>query len=140
MSIAMFQSLAMAQSLEPGFARTILEVRGAEAAGVDRDGISNLVSLLNKALELNREAGTPNMSLDERNKLLAKVDQMLTTIQQQAIQLSSASQQRLGFARIAEYLLGVTVAFVGAVIYDFSVALYQRYRIERAFQMRIKRK
>ena len=124
-------------TLQPGFEQAIIAVRSAEMAGAAPNDISGLVSLLNKALEINHEALQSNTPADKRAQLLAQVNQILATVQNNAAELTS---EKTYTDRIMAYALGGVVAFLATILYGFAAVFYQRYRIGKTFDMRVKRK
>jgi hypothetical protein len=130
------------QTIEPGFAGTISAVRHAETAGATPTEIAALVVLLNKALELNGDALKLNATSDanKRTQLISQVDQMLSTVQSQAQNLTTLASQRSRTNKILTYAGGILAAFIGTILFAFVVSFYQAYRIKRTFEMRITRK
>jgi hypothetical protein len=125
----------------PGFGQAIVAVNNAEAAGATSNETAPLVTMLNKALELNQEASSlPTNQTDQRNALLSTVNQILTNVTDQANDLTATSTQRTYTNKIITYLTGLVVAAVGTFAYAFGVELYKRYRIKRTLPMRVKRK
>jgi len=142
-SFIAFQSFAASQgvvNLQPGFGQALVAVHDAEMAGAPAGDVSNLVSLLNKALNLNQEALQANTTTERRSQLLAQVDQTLSAAQTTATALASSYRQETNTDRIVAYVVGASVAFLGAILYPFALPFYERYRIERTFDMRVKRK
>jgi predicted PurR-regulated permease PerM len=124
--------------LQPGFGQAIVAVNNAEAAGATSTETAPLVALLNKALELNRQASSlPTNQTDQRNALLSNVNQILTNVTNQANSLTPRSAQRTYTDKIITYITGLVVAIVGTFAYVIGVEFYQRYRIKRTFQMRV---
>ena len=118
-----------------------MAVNNAEAAGATPNETAPLVTLLNRALELNQEASSlPTNQTDQRNALLSSVNQILTNVTDQANDLTATSAQRTYTNKIVTYVSGIVAAVVGTFAYVFGVELYQRYRIKRTFQMRVRRK
>jgi hypothetical protein len=117
-------------------------VRQAESAGATSSEVSELVILLNKALELDREAMTLNApnETERRSALLVEANQTLTTVQNQAANLTVAASERTYTDKVLTYVGGAIAAALGTIIYAFSVSFYQKYRIKRTFQMRVTRK
>ena len=129
------------QSLQPSLSQAIVAVNNAEAAGATPNKTAPLVTLLNKALELNQEASSlPPNQTEQRNAILSSVNQILTNVTNQANDLTTTSAQRTYTNKIITYVAGLVVAVVGTFAYVFGVELYKRYRIKRAFQMRVKAK
>jgi hypothetical protein len=139
--IAMSQFVSSAQQapLQPGFGYAITAVNQAEAAGATRAEIAPLVNLLNNALELDHEA---QQTLDQsaRTQLLSQVDQILTTVENQAKMLTAASSQRTQSNHLFSYVVGVLAALVGTIVYALAALTYRKYRIKRTLQMRIRAK
>ena len=129
-------------TLQPGFGQAIVVLNRAESAGATSSEVSKLVALLNKALELNREALKLNATdeAETRAALLGQVDQILTTVKNRAIELTVAASQRSYNTRVLTYLGGAIAAVLGTITYAFAVSFYQKYRIKRTFQMRVIRK
>ena len=129
------------QSLQPSLSQAIVAVNNAEAAGATPSETVPLVTLLNKALELNQEASSlPPNQTEQRNAISSSVNQILTNVTNQANDLTTTSAQRTYTNKIITYVAGLVVAVVGTFAYVFGVELYKRYRIKRAFQMRVKAK
>jgi hypothetical protein len=145
LAVALLPTIAISQSngtIEPGFAGTIGAVRQAETAGATPNEIAVLVSLLNKALELNAEALklTAPSDADKRAQLISEVNHMLTTVQSRAHDIATHASQRSRTNKILTYLGGILAAFIGTTLFVFIVSFYRAYRIKRTFQMRITRK
>jgi hypothetical protein len=127
--------------LQPSFGQAIVAVNNAEAAGATPNETVPLVAMLNRALELNEEASSlPTNQTDQRNALLSTVNQILTNVTNQANDLTTTSAQRTYTNTIMTYVSGIAAAVVGTFAYVFGVEFYQRYRIKRTLQMRIKAK
>ncbi|MGA2791799.1 MAG: hypothetical protein ABSF00_13660 [Candidatus Bathyarchaeia archaeon] len=137
----LYPSAQINQPLQPSFGQAIVAVNNAEAAGATPNETAPLVTLLNKALELNQEASSlPPNQTEQRNALLSSVNEILTNVTNQANDLTSTSARRTYTNKIITYLSGIVVAVVGTFAYVLGVELYQRYRIKRTFQMRVKAK
>ena len=129
------------QPLQPSFGQAIVTVNNAEAAGATPNETGPLVTLLNKALELNQEASSlPTNQTEQRNAILSSVNQILTNVTNQANDLTTTSAQRTYTNKIITYVTGLLVAVVGTFAYVFGVEFYQRYRIKRTFQLSVRRK
>jgi hypothetical protein len=145
LAVMLLPILAISQSastIEPGFAGALGAVHQAEMAGATPNEIAALAALLNKALELNSEAlklSGPG-DADRRTQLISEVDQILITVQSQAHDLTTVAARRSSTNRALTYLSGIVAAFVGTVLFGFTVSFYRAYRIKRTFQMRITRK
>ncbi|MGA8856923.1 MAG: hypothetical protein WB643_07135 [Candidatus Bathyarchaeia archaeon] len=139
-TIHSFASSQTVGGLQPGFDQAIVDVHIAEAAGAPSSDISDLVALLNRALELNRDALQTNTAADKRTELLAQVDQLLSTVKDRAVELATSSGQRAHTGRIFSYAIGALLAILATVVYGLSLAFYSKYRIRRTFQMRVRRK
>jgi predicted PurR-regulated permease PerM len=127
--------------LQAGFGKAIVAVNDAEAAGATPNETAPLVALLNEALALNREASSlPPNQTDQRNALLSSVNQILTNVTNQGNDLTSTSTRRTYTNEILTYVIGLLVAVVGTFVYVLGVEFYQRYRIKRTFQLRVRRK
>ncbi len=127
--------------LQAGFGQAIVAVNNAETAGATPNETAPLVALLNKALDLNREATSlPTNQTEQRDALLSSVSKILMNVTSQANDISATSAQRTYTNKIIAYVTGLILAVVGTFAYVFGVELYQRYRIKRTFQMRIEPK
>jgi predicted PurR-regulated permease PerM len=129
-------------TLQPGFGQTITALHSAESAGATSNEVTELVALLNKALELNGEAlkmNTPDQAQKQAD-LYAQVDQILKTVQNRAAELTAVASHRSYTNRILTYVFGAVAAVLGTIVYAFTVSFYQKYRIKRTFQMRVARK
>jgi predicted PurR-regulated permease PerM len=129
-------------TLQPGFGQTINAVHRAESSGATSNEVTELVALLNKALELNGEAlkmNTPDQAQKQAD-LYTQVDQILKTIQNRAAELTTVASHRSYTNRILTYVFGAVAAVLGTIVYAFTVSFYQKYRIKRTFQMRVARK
>jgi hypothetical protein len=137
----LYPSAQINQPLQPSFGQAIVAVNNAEAAGATPNETAPLVALLNKALALNQEASSlpPNQTA-QGNTILSGVNQILTNVTNQANDLTTTSTQRTSTNKIITYVAGLILAVAGTFAYVFGVELYQRYRIKRTFQMRIKAK
>ena len=129
---------SQAQSpLPPGFGQALVAVRGAEAAGATPAEVAPLVSLLNNALQLNREA---QAGAGNRTQLEAQVSNQLATVQSQAGQLEGVASQRTFMDDVISYLAGGVGALVATVACAYLFSFWRRYRVKRTFQMRIYKK
>jgi hypothetical protein len=128
--------------LEQRFGGTITALHQAETAGATPTEIESLVALLNKALELNNQAMNLNRANETqaRTALVAQVNQILTTVEDQAAELTVVASQRTYMNKILTYAGGVVAAIVGTVGYAYVTSFYQKYRVKRTFQMRVTRK
>jgi hypothetical protein len=126
-------------TLQPGFGQVIVVLHRAESSEATSSEVSELVTLLNKALELNREALKLNApdEVGRRAELLAQVDQILTTVENRSVELTVVSSQRAYRDKVFTYVGAAIVAVLGTIIYAFAVSLHQRYRIKRTFQMKV---
>jgi len=129
-------------TLQPGFNQAIVELRDAQSAGATPSELTEPVALLNQALELNREALILSAS-DEATRragLLVQADQILTTVETQAIELTAVSSQRKSMNEFLTYLSGAIAAILGTIVYASAMSLHRKYRIKRTFSMRVSRK
>ena len=126
-------------TLEPAFSQAIVAVRHAQSAGATPSQVAGLIGLLNKALDLNREALKLNTTDEsqKRTALLSQVDQTLATVESQAADLTIVSSQRSYDNLILAYVGGAITAMLGTLLYVFTVRIYREYRIRRTFQMRV---
>lgn len=136
------QALVTSQTngtLEPAFSQAIVAVRHAQSAGATPSEVAGLIVLLNKALDLNREALKMNTTdeTQKRTALLSQVDQTLATVESQAAELTIVSSQRSYDNLILAYVGGAIAAMLGTLLYVFTVRIYREYRIRRTFQMRV---
>lgn len=123
------------ETLQPGFSQALIALHNAEASGVSTNETLSLVTLLNKALELNREALRLNATEQEqRADLLAQVNQTLMVEENQAAQLTAMAAQRTYMNRIISYVSAVVIAFLGTIIFAFALLFY---RMRRTFQMKV---
>ena len=129
-------------TLEPRFGQTLVELHQSETAGATSSEVAELVALLNKALELDGEAVKLNApdQTQKRADLRAQVDQMLTTVENRAAELTVVASQRSYTNKVLTYVGGAIAAVLGTIAYAFIVAFYQKYRVKRTFQMRVTRK
>ena len=135
----LYPSAQTNQPLQPSFGQAIAAVNNAEAAGATPNETAPLVTLLNRALELNQEASSlPTNQTEQRKAMLSSANQILTNVTNRANDLTTTSAQRTYTNKIITYAAGLLVAVAGTFAYVFSVELYQRYRIKRAFQLRVK--
>ena len=123
--------------LPPGFGQALTAVHNAESAGATANETVGLVMLLNKALDLNREASEPNTTLQQRTALLSEVDQTLGTVNGQAQELAVKASQRAYYNVVFAYVWGVIGAVLGTFAYVVMVSVYREYRIRRTFQMKV---
>jgi hypothetical protein len=129
-------------TLEPRFGQTLVELHQSETAGATSSEVAELVALLNKALELDGEAAklsTPDQT-QKRADLRAQVDQILTTVENRAAELTVVASQRSYTNRVLTYVGGAIAAVLGTIAYAFIAVFYQKYRVKRTFQMRVTRK
>ena len=126
-------------TLEPHLGQTLVALHQAESAGATPSEIEALVALLNKALELDNEAlklNAPDQA-QTRADLLAQVEQILTTVQNEATELAAVASQRTYNNVVITYVGGAATAVLATLAYAFIVSFYQKYRIKRTFQMRV---
>jgi predicted DNA-binding protein YlxM (UPF0122 family) len=128
-----------ADEIQPGFNQAITQVRLAESAGATQSEINDLVTTLNKALDLNEQAlklTSPN-DAQRRTELLTQVNVTLNDVQTRADQLETVASQRTRTNTVLAYVYGGIAAAVGTFAYAFLLAFYRRYRIKRTFQMKV---
>ena len=128
-----------ADEIQPGFNQAITQVRLAESAGATQSEINELLTTLNKALELNEQAlklTSPN-DAQRRAELLAQVNVMLKDVRTRAGELETVASQRTRMNTVLAYVYGGVAAAVGTFAYAFLLAFYRRYRIKRTFQMKV---
>jgi len=109
---------------QPGFSQALIAVRSAEAAGATPSEVAPLVALLNNALQLN---GTVQAN-------------QLATIQSRAGQLQSLASQRTYTSNLISYVSGGVGALLAAIVCAYFLSFWRRYRVKRAFRMRIYKK
>jgi len=128
--------------LEPRFGQTLVKLHQSETGGATSSEVAELVALLNKALELDGEALKLNApeQTQKRADLRAQVDQILTTVENRAADLTVVASQRSYTNKVLTYVGGVIAAVLGTIAYAFIAAFYQKYRVKRTFQMRVTRK
>ena len=125
--------------LQPRFGEMIVLVHQAESAGATSSEVAELVTLLNRALEMNGEAlklASPS-DAQRRAELLKQVDEVLTSVEAKATQLQAVASQRTFTNTILAYISGVIAAFLGTVAYAYGISFWHRYRVKRTFQMKI---
>ncbi len=128
-------------TMQTGFSQALVAVNNAEAAGATPNETAPLVAFLNKALEMNQEASSlPANQTDQRNAIISSVNQILMNVTNQALVLTNASAQRTYTSKVITYLSGIVAVAIGTFAYALGVQSYQRYRIKRTFQMRVKAK
>jgi len=130
------------ETLQPRLGQTLTLVHQAESAGATSTEIGALVALLNKALELNREAAklTAPDQVQRQAELVAQIDQILMTVENRAAVLTALASQRSYTNEVLAYVWGAIAAVLGTILYAFTMSFYQKYRIRRIFQMRVTRK
>ena len=143
--VAMQPSMVKSQTietLEPRFGQTLALVHQAESAGATSTEIGALVALLNKALELNREAAKLSApdQVQRQAELVAQIDQILMTVENRAADLTALASQRSYTNRVLTYMWGAIAAVLGTILYAFTMSFYRKYRVKRTFQMRVTRK
>ena len=126
-------------SLEPGFGNALLALQEAESAGASPAELSQLVTLLNNALELNRQAMalTRPDQAGQRAELLSQVDSTLTTVQNQAADLKVSASRRTAYDRTVTYVWGAVSAVLGTICYVLILSVYEKYRVKRTLQMKV---
>ena len=129
------------EELQPRFSKALALVHQAEVAGATREEITNLVVLLNKALQLNEQATrSPTFEAKRRGDLLAQVNETLGTVETEASQVEVTAARRTLTTRTQAYLSGGILAVVSTFAYVIAVRFWREYRIKRTFQMRVFRK
>jgi hypothetical protein len=125
--------------LEPRFGPVIVSVNQAESAGATPGEVAELVTLLNNALELNKEALklTSTSDAQKRAALSTQVDDILAQVETKAVQLQAVASQRTYTNTVFTYVSGAVAALLATVAYAYGVVFWRRYRIKRTFEMRI---
>lgn len=125
--------------LEPRFNQVIVQVHKAESAGATTGEVANLVTLLNKALELNQQALqlTGAEDAQKQAQLLAQVDEILGTVQFEATQLEVVASQRTFTNNVLAYVSGGIAALLSTIAYAYGVSFWRKYRVKRTFQMKV---
>ncbi len=127
----------LTEELQPQSSRVFALVRRAEAAGATREEVSDLVILLNKALQLNEEATRLSSSETQKVALLAQANETLGRAEIEATRLEITASQRTFTNRIVAYVTGGIAALLATIAYAYGGYIWRRYRIKRTFQMRI---
>jgi hypothetical protein len=129
------------EELQPEFNKALVLVHEAEAAGASRKEVSDLVVLLNDALQLNQEASAlPDSEARRRMDLLAQVNATLATVETEASKLAVVAARRTFTNRVVAYFSGGIAALASTIAYVIGVRFWRTYRIKRTFQMSISRK
>lgn len=125
--------------LQPGFNQALIQTRKAEASGATQIEVSQLLTLLNRALELNQQALQLMRPEDtgRRAQLLGQVNDLLANVQSQASQLEVTASQRAFLNKVTAYVSGCLVALIATVAYAYFRRFWREYQIKRTFQMRI---
>jgi len=132
------QVKSQTESLRPGFNNAISSLQQAESAGARPSELSDLVVLLNTALDLNRQAiALKPDQIDKRAELLAQVDQILTNVQTRSTELRTTVAQRTSIDRMLTYIWGFSAAILGTICCTIILSAYQRFRIRRTFNMKV---
>ncbi len=132
----------VSQPLQPAFGPSFEAVLRAESAGAAPQELSPLITQLNRALELDREAlalTNPTES-GQRAELFAQVTQILVMVQMEADQLATASFQRSYDNVILNYVWGLAAAVLGTLAYALALPFCQNLRVKRTFHMKVRRK
>lgn len=124
------------------FSQALVQVQKAELAGATPQEISGLVNLLNRAVELDREANQLSAANEtaKASQVTSQVNQTLITVESEAMQLTVSSTQRSSANKITLYLEGVIAALLGTFTYSVAVYLNEKRKVKQTFQMRVKRK
>jgi len=123
---------------EPRISRAFASLRQAEVAGATQNELSDLVTLLNKTLELQDAINaTPSSETEKRAALRTQIDQQLTDLETKAGQLQAVASQRTQMNNVLAYVSGGIVAALATVAYAYGLSFWRRYRVKRTFQMRI---
>ena len=128
-----------ADEIQPRFNQAITQVRLTESAGATQSEITELLTTLNKALDLNEQAlklTSPNEA-QRRAELLTQVSAMLNDVQSRASALETVASQRTRTNTVLAYVYGGIAAAVGTFAYASLFAFYRRYRIKRTLQMKV---
>ncbi|MGA2462612.1 MAG: hypothetical protein ABSF82_14435 [Candidatus Bathyarchaeia archaeon] len=128
-----------ANEIQPGFNQAITQVRLAESSGATQSEITELLTPLNKALDLNEQAlklTSPN-DAQRRAELLTQVNAMLNDVQTRASELETVASQRTRTNTLLAYVYGGIAAAVGTFAYAVLMVFYRRYRIKRTSQMKV---
>lgn len=128
-----------AETVQPSFTGALAAVREAEAAGARSDELTEIVALLNKALEINQEAVklTQPDQAGRRAELLRESDQLVGTVEVRAAELAAVASQRTYWNTVLAYVSGGVVAALATVAYAYGTSLWRKYRIKRTLQMRV---
>ena len=135
----MVTSSTQTGGLQPGFGPAMVAVRQAEEAGATKSELTDLVTLLNEAVQLNNEAlklNAPNQA-EKRVALLTQVDQILLTVESQAADLTVMSSHRTYVGKVLDYVWGAIAAVLLTVTYAFVASIREKYQIKRTFQMKV---
>jgi hypothetical protein len=124
------------------FSQALVQVQKAELAGATPQEILGLVNLLNKAVELDREANQLSAANEtaKASQVTSQVNQTLITVESEAMQLTVSSTRRSSANKITLYLEGALAAVLGTFTYSFAVYINVRRKVKQTFQMRVKRK
>jgi hypothetical protein len=116
----------------------IQDVQKAELAGARPEEINGLIVQLNSVVALQDELqNTPAQEADKRAQLTAQINNTLSTVDAQAIQLAAIASQRSHVDHMVTYSSGVVGAVIGTVACYCGILLWQKYRVKRTFRMRI---
>lgn len=129
------------EDLQPRFNRALALVHQTEAAGATREEVTDLVVLLNKALQLDEEAvRTPASEATRRVDLLFQVNEALGTVEAEAGQVAVVAARRTFNNRLLAYVSGGIAAVALTFAYVLGARFWREYRMKRTFQMRVFRK
>jgi leucyl-tRNA synthetase len=106
----------------------IQDVQKAETAGANSEEMQGLVNQLNKVLELQNQNSTQNQAV---------INNVLTTIDNEANQIQTAASQRTSINHLTAYAAGFIGAILATIVTHFGTQFWRKYRIKRTFQMKL---
>jgi hypothetical protein len=129
-------------NLQPDVGEALAAIQNAESAGATQSEVSPLVTMLNDALQSRQRALSITMpeGASERIQLFRQINQTLATVQGQADELATVASHRTYMHKLGAYAIAAIAAILGTAGCAFTVACYEKYRIKRVFQMRVRPK
>lgn len=143
-AIAFAQATAPTQQLptqdaQSKFLETLKIVQAANLAGASNTELSDSVEKLNQALRLIQSANQleERGQLTDANNAAQQAQQILSSVQSEALALQEKAQTRSQQQRLLTYALAPIMAFLTVLVYHYGRQAHRRYRITKTMNMRV---
>lgn len=143
-AIAFAQATAPTQQLptqdaQSKFLETLKIVQAANLAGASNTELSDSVEKLNQALRLIESANQleEQGQLSDANNAAQQAQQILSSVQSEALALQEKAQTRTQQQKMLTYVLAPIMAFLTVLVYHYGRRAHRRYRITKTMNMRV---